>query len=65
VELLKILFLINSKALCELTATKLIVVIIDIFGNRTSDAVERLEKLHNKELNNFYSSSNIIGVFSQ
>jgi hypothetical protein len=64
-EYLKILYLINSQELCELAATKFVAGIVEIFGENISDAVNRLEKLRNNEVNNFYSSSNIIGVLSQ
>jgi hypothetical protein len=64
-EFLKILHLINSKALCELATTKFIAEIVEIFGNRISDAVDRPEKLRNNELNNFYSSPNIVRVLIQ
>jgi hypothetical protein len=36
-----------------MATTKFVVEIVEIFGNRISDAVDRLEKLHNNELNNF------------
>jgi len=65
VEFLTVLHLINSKAHCELATTKFITEIIEIFGNRISDAVDRLENLHNDELNNFLFSSNIIRMLSQ
>jgi hypothetical protein len=70
VEFLTVLHLINSKALRELATTKLattkfIAETVEIFGNRISYAVDSLEKLYNNELNNFYSSSNIIRVLNQ
>jgi hypothetical protein len=39
------LTLINSNAICELATTKFIVGIVEIFGNMTSDLVDKLEKL--------------------
>jgi hypothetical protein len=65
VGFLTVLHLINSKALCELATTKLIAEILETFGNKNLDAVDRLGKLRNNEYNNFYSSSNIIRALSQ